>query len=110
VPAPSRLESARGTLPVMPGADPVLEQILARFRGFAVAESRGGDTLYDERSGHPVARLKPIPQSDHFGLFYWSSARERWRTFGDFGRLALTREEAHGIVTNEAIFCIPSRR
>jgi hypothetical protein len=94
----------------MPRADPFLDQILARFHGFAVAKSRGGYTLYDKRSGHPVARLKSIPQSDHFELFYWSLARERWRTFGDFGRLALTLEEAQEIVANEAIFCIPSRR
>jgi hypothetical protein len=93
----------------MPRVDPLLEQIVARFRGLAVVKSRGGYTLYEERSGHPVARLKPIPQSDHFELFYGSLTRERWRTFGDFGRLALTLEKAHEIVTNEAIFCIPSR-
>jgi hypothetical protein len=76
----------------------------------AARKSRGGYTLSASRSGHPIARLKPIPQSDHFELFYWSLARERWRTFGDFGRLALTLEEAQEIVTNEAIFCIPSHR
>jgi hypothetical protein len=94
----------------MPRTDPLLDQIVSRFRGLAVVKSRGGYTLSDERSGYPVARLKPIPQSEHFELFYWSLARERWRTFGDFGRLALTLEEAHEIVANEAIFCIPSRR
>jgi hypothetical protein len=94
----------------MPQADPLLDQIVARFGDLDVIKSRGGYTLHDRRSGHPVARLKPIPQSDHFELFYWSLVRARWRTFGDFGRLALTLEEAHETVANEAIFCIPSSR
>jgi hypothetical protein len=94
----------------MPKADPLLDKIRARFRGLDVVKSRGGYTLYDGRSGHPVARLKPIPQGDHFELFYWSLIHERWRTFGDFGRLALTLEEAQEIVANDAIFCISSGR
>jgi hypothetical protein len=88
----------------MPKADPILGKIVALFRGFAVAKSRGGYTLHDRHSGRPVARLKRIPQSDHFELFHWSLVRGRWRTFGDFGRLALTLEEAHEIAENEAIF------
>lgn len=94
----------------MPKEDPLLDQIRARFRGLDVVKSRAGYTLYDGRSGYPVARLKPIPQSDHFELFYWSLVRERWRTFGDFGRLALTLKEAQEIVANDAVFCIPSGR
>jgi hypothetical protein len=93
----------------MPQPDPTLDQIVALFRDLAVVKSRGGYTLQDRRSGRPVARLKPIPQSDRFELFYWSLVRERWRTFGDFGRLKLTLERAHEIVENEAIFHISSR-
>ena len=91
----------------MPEPDPTLDQIVALFRGLEVVKSRGGYTLYDGRNGHPVARLKPIPQSDRFELFYWSLVRERWYTFGDFGRLKLTLEHAHEIVENETIFHIP---
>ena len=92
----------------MPQLDPTLDQIVALFRGLEVVKSRGGYTLHDRRSGRPVARLKPIPQSDRFELLYWSLVRERWRTFGDFGRLKLTLERAHEIVENEAIFHISS--
>jgi len=92
----------------MPQLDPTLDQIVALFRGLDVVKSRGGYTLHDRRSGRPVARLKSIPQSDRFELFYWSLVRERWRTFGDFGRLNLTLERAHEIVENEAIFHISS--
>jgi hypothetical protein len=90
----------------MPAADPVLDKIAALFRGLEVVRSRGGYTLHDRHSGRPVARLKPIPQSDRFELFYWSLVRERWRTFGNFGRLKLTLERTQEIVENEAIFHI----
>ena len=55
-------------------------------------------------SGTPLARLKPIPPSDRFELFYWSATRGRWRTFGDFGRLKLTLERANEVLRNEPIF------
>jgi hypothetical protein len=67
-------------------------------------KSRGGYTLVDPRSGTPLARLKPIPQSDRVELFYWSDMRGRWRTFGDFGRLRHTIERAHEIFREESIF------
>ena len=46
------------------------------------------------RSGIPLARLKPFPQSDRYELFYWSDMRGRWRTFDGFGRLRLTGQNA----------------
>jgi hypothetical protein len=66
--------------------------IAATFAGLDVEKSRGGYTLVDPRNGTSLARLKPIPQSDRFELFYWSDMRGRWRTFGDLGRLRLTLE------------------
>jgi len=75
-----------------------------------VEKSRGGYTLVDPRNGTSLARLKPIPQSDRFELFYWSDTRGRWRAFGDFGRLSLTLERAHEIFREETIFHIPATR
>jgi hypothetical protein len=46
-------------------------------RGLDVEKSRGGYTLVDPRNGMALARLKPIPQSDRFELFYWSDMRGR---------------------------------
>ena len=86
--------------------DPVLTTIATTFAGLDVVKSRGGYTLVDSRSGTPLARLKPIPQSDRFELFYWSDTRGRWRTFGDFGRLRLTLERAREIFREETIFHI----
>jgi len=90
--------------------DPTLATITATFAGLEVVKSRGGYTLVDPRSGIPLARLKPFPQSDRYELFYWSDMRGRWRTFGDFGRLRLTLERAHEIFRAETIFHIQARR
>jgi hypothetical protein len=95
---------------VMTEADPTLTSIAARFPDLEVAESRGGYTLINPPSDTPLARLKPIPQTDRFELFYWSLGRERWRTFGDFGRLSLTLDRAHEIFRNESVFCIQGGR
>jgi hypothetical protein len=95
---------------VMTEADPTLNSIAARFPDLHVAKSRGGYTLINPASDTPLARLKPIPQTDRFELFYWSLVRERWRTFGDFGRLSLTLDRAHEIFRNEAVFHIQGSR
>ncbi len=90
--------------------DPTQAAIAATFADLDVVKSRGGYTLVDSRSGAPLARLKPFPQSDRFELFYWSDSRGRWRTFGDFGRLRLTLERANEIFREETIFHIQARR
>jgi hypothetical protein len=57
----------------------------------------------DEKcSWHAVARLRPIPGTDRFELFYWSNIKGRWRTFGNLGRLKLMLESAHEIVETES--------
>lgn len=90
--------------------DPAVATIAATFADLDVVKSRNGYTLVDPSSGTPLARLKPIPQSDRFELFYWSDIRGRWRTFGDFGRLRLTLERAHEIFQAETIFHIQTSR
>ena len=84
--------------------------VAATFAGLDVVKSRGGYTLVEPDSRTPLARLKPIPQSDRYELFYWSDMRGRWRTFGDFGRLRLTLERAHEIFREETIFHVLPRR
>jgi hypothetical protein len=90
--------------------DPTLAMIAATFPGFDVAKSRGGYTLVDRRSGTPLARLKAIPRSDRFELFYRSVVSGRWRSFGDFGRLSLTLERANEVFLAEPIFHINAGR
>jgi hypothetical protein len=54
--------------------DDVITRI-AQFRsprGSLVAERRNrGYTLYDARSGTPVARLRPAKPDGHFEILYW---------------------------------------
>jgi hypothetical protein len=99
-----------GRLAAMSEPDPIQAAIIAMFADLDVVRSRGGYTLVDPRSATPLARLKPLPQSDRFELFYWSDMRGRWRSFGDFGRLRLTLERAHEIFREETIFHIQTRR
>jgi hypothetical protein len=94
----------------MTDPDPTLATIAATFADLDVVKSRRGDTLVDPASGTALARLKPIPQSDRFELFYWSDTRGRWRSFGDFGRLTLTLERAREIFQEETIFHIHTGR
>ena len=93
----------------MTASDPFLSEIVTRFEAFDVQAGRGGYTLRHRRSHAPVARLRPIPDSDRFELLYWSAVRGRWRTFGDFGRLKLIVERAHEIVLAEPIFHLQTR-
>jgi len=37
--------------------------------------------IVDRRTSNPIARLRPIPDTDRFELFYWSNVKGRWRTF-----------------------------
>ena len=78
-----------GTLARMTKSDPTLAQIAAQFTQFDVAKSRGGYMILDRRTSSPIARLRPIPDTDRFELFYWSSVKGRWTTFGNIGRMKL---------------------
>ena len=84
--------------------DPILGMVATMFHDLDVTKSRGGYTLVELLSGTPLARLKPIPQSDRFELFCWSDMRARRRTFGDFGQLRLTLERANELFRADPMF------
>ena len=90
--------------------DPTLARIAAQFRQFDVEQSRGGYMVLDRRTANPVARLRPIPDTDRFELFYWSNVKGRWTTFGNLGRMKLALDSAHEIVENDPMFRIPRGR
>ena len=90
--------------------DPTLDQIAARFTKFDIEASRGGYTILDRRTSNPVARLRPIPNTDRFELFYWSNLKGRWTTFGNMGRMKLMLESAHEIVQNDPMFRVKRGR
>jgi hypothetical protein len=75
-----------------------------------VEKNGSGYTIVDRRTENPVARLRPIPDSDRFELLYWSNTKGRWTTFGNLGRMKLMFDSAHEIVENDPMFRIPRPR
>ena len=92
----------------MKETDPTLAKIVERFTSFDVEPSRGAYTIVDRRTANPIARLRPIPDTDRFELFYWSNAKARWTTFGSMGRMKLLLESAQEIVDNDLMFRAPT--
>ena len=90
--------------------DLTLSQIAARFTRHDVEWSRGAFMIIDRRTTNPIARLRPIPDTNRFELFYWSNAKGRWTTFGNLGRMKLMLESAHEIVESDPMFRIPHGR
>jgi hypothetical protein len=71
----SRVRGTMGTLSSMTKIEPTLAQIAAQFTRHGVEKSGGGYTILDRRTSNPVARLRPIPNTDRFELFYWSNIK-----------------------------------
>jgi hypothetical protein len=99
-----------GTLLHMIKPDETLAKIAGQFTRHDVEKSGNGYLILDRRTANPVARLRPIPDTDRFELFYWSNVKGRWATFGNFGRMKLMLGSAHEIVENDPMFRIPRSR
>ena len=89
---------------------PRLAEIAAQFMRHDIEWSRGAYMIIDRRTANPIARLRPIPETDRFELFYWSNVKGRWTTFGNLGRMKLMLESAHEIVENDPMFRVPRSR
>ncbi len=76
-------------------------------RGALFAERRNrGYTLYDMRSGAPVARLRPTGRDAQFEVLYWSLWKERWVSSGPLGRTILSIDDALLFSAHEDIFWV----
>ena len=82
------------TLLGMTKPDPTLAQIAAQFTRHSVEKSGGAYLILDRPTANAIARLRPIPGTDRFELFYWSNLKGRWTTFGNLGRMKLMLENA----------------
>ena len=103
----------RGTMDILTGMtkpDPTPAEITAQFTRHNVEWSRGAYMIIDRRTANPIARLRPIPDTDRFELFYWSNVKGRWTTFGNLGRMKLMLDSAHEIVENDPMFRISRSR
>lgn len=81
--------------------DPSLTQIA---RTLDVEKSRGGYTLRNRFNGNPIARLRPVPDTDGFELFYWSDFRGKWRSFAPLGSMRLSLDEISDIIDQDPLF------
>jgi len=93
----------------MPPPDPIGDRIAAAFDNPRRPKTRGGYTLTERRGGRPMARIKPLSDTDRFELFCWFFARGRWKTFGDFGRHRLELDDAATIVRADPMFRIKQK-
>jgi hypothetical protein len=87
--------------------DPIIQRVeqFRYSRGSSFAERRNrGYTLYDARSGAPVARLRPNTGEDSFEVLYRSLWKERWASTGPLGRTVLALDDALQFIAYEDIF------
>ena len=75
----------------------------SRGGGVVVEHRRGGYTLTLEATGAPIARLKPIDQSDRMRVLYWSH-RDRWADAAPLGGIILPLNDALEFIGNEPVF------
>jgi hypothetical protein len=78
------------------------DDFLARIQAFNTANGGGvvirkaakGYSLYQERTGQPVARLRPTGKGDQVEVMWWRSHGERWDQIGDFGPMVMALDDA----------------
>ena len=80
----------------MAKTDPLLDRIQARRAGRDYS-------LFSNRTGAPVARLRPTGDSDEVEIFWWR--REAWGPAGPFGAV-MPLDDALDFICEEAFFWI----
>jgi hypothetical protein len=92
----------------MSGADAMLERIKsfnrARGGGVVVQKAARGYSLLSERSGSPIARLRPTGAGDKVQVLWWNG--ERWGASGPFGIVTMPPDEALDYIASEPAFWI----
>jgi hypothetical protein len=72
--------------------------------GVEVVRANRGYTLYSQRTGGPVARLRPTGQDDKVQVLWWR--REAWAAPGDFGPVIMPLDQALEFIASEGFFWI----
>ena len=92
----------------MSGADAMLEHIKAfnraRGGGVVVEKAARGYSLRSERSGAPIARLRPTGDGERVEVLWWNG--ERRGASGPFGIITMPLDEAPDYVASEPAFWI----
>ena len=92
----------------MPASDPMRARIeafnRARGGGVAVQKAGRGYSLLSERTGAPLARLKPTGEADKVQVFWWNG--QRWTAPGPFGIATMPLDAALDHIASEPHFWI----
>ena len=92
----------------MPASDPLRERIeafsRARGGGVLVHKTGRGYSLSSERTGAPLARLKPTGDADKMQVLWWNG--QRWGASGPFGIATMPLDKALEYVASEPMFWI----
>ena len=95
----------------MPASDPMRERIeafnQAHGGGVAVRKAGRGCALTSERTGAPIARLKPTGDADKLQV-PWRNG-QRWAAPGPFGIETMTLDKALDHLASEPHFWINAR-
>ncbi len=77
-----------------------------RHRGGGVTVRRAGSgySLFSERTGAPMARLRPTGADDRVQVLWWNG--ERWAASGPFGIATMSVDQALAYIANEPAFWI----
>jgi len=90
----------------VPASDPMRERIeafnQARGGGVAVHRAGHGYTLTSQRTGAPLARLKPTGDADKVQVFWWNG--QRWGASGPFGIATMPLDAALDHIASEPHF------
>ena len=76
----------------------------ARGGGVMVQKAARGYSLLSERSGAPVARLRPTGDGDKVQVLWWNG--ERCGASGPFGTVTMPLDEALDYIASEPAFWI----
>ena len=78
-------------------ADTILGRITAfndaKGGGVLIEKRSTGYSLFREKNGRPIARLRPTGKSDLVEVMWWSH-RDKWEQIGDFGPMVMPLDEA----------------
>ncbi len=90
----------------MQASDPMRARIEAFNQihggGVAVHKAGRGYTLTSQRTGAPLARLKPIGDADKVQVLWWDS--QRWAASGPFGIATMPLDAALDHIASEPHF------
>jgi len=92
----------------VPASDPMRARIeafnQARGGGVAVHKAGRGYSLTSQRTGAPLARLKPTGDADKVQVFWWNG--QRWAAPGPFGIATMPLDAALDYIASEPHFWI----